>query len=157
MSWNATRATGLYGVGRHLNKSVGFKTITAPFTCARNKIFCVAIVTSWSWMGLRRHYRRRQCLGPVYCINWEWHSFMECPLRFRPYLVLFLNYFTLHVIKGIENGVYREDQRHLGLCLGYVSALAYGSCRVFDQGTSLRASYLHNARATNLNPFDIIF
>ena len=41
----------------------------------------------------------------------------------------------------------------LGLCLGYVPALAYGSCRVSDQGTTLRASDLHNARATILNPF----
>ena len=45
------------------------------------------------------------------------------------------------------------DQRHLGLCLGYAPALAYGSCRVSDQGTTLRASDLHNARATILNPF----
>ena len=45
------------------------------------------------------------------------------------------------------------DQKHLGLCLGYVPALAYGSCRVSDQGTTLRASDLHNARATILNPF----
>ena len=46
------------------------------------------------------------------------------------------------------------DQRHLGLCLGYVPALAYGSCRVSGQGTTLRASDLHNARATILNPFN---
>ena len=45
------------------------------------------------------------------------------------------------------------DQRHLGLCPGYVPALAYGTCRVSDQGTTLRASDLHNARATILNPF----
>ena len=31
---------------------------------------------------------------------------------------------------------------------------AYGSCRVSDQGTTLRASDLHNARATILNPFN---
>ena len=48
------------------------------------------------------------------------------------------------------------DQRHLGLCLGYVPALAYGSCRVSDQGTTLRASDLHNARATILNPFNYV-
>ena len=29
----------------------------------------------------------------------------------------------------------------------------YGSCRVSDQGTTLRASDLHNARATILNTF----
>ena len=46
------------------------------------------------------------------------------------------------------------DQRHLGLCLGYVPALAYGSCKVSDQGTTLRASDLHNARSTILNPFN---
>ena len=33
-------------------------------------------------------------------------------------------------------------------------ALANGSCRVSDQGTTLRASDLHNARATILNPFN---
>ena len=31
---------------------------------------------------------------------------------------------------------------------------AYGSCRVSEQGTTLRASDLHNARATILNPFN---
>ena len=41
-----------------------------------------------------------------------------------------------------------------GDVLGYVPALAYGSCRVSDQGTTLRASDLHNARSTILNPFN---
>ena len=36
---------------------------------------------------------------------------------------------------------------------GYVPALAYRSCRVSDQGTTLRASDLHNARATIFNLF----
>ena len=44
----------------------------------------------------------------------------------------------------------------LRLCLGYVPALAYGSCRVSGQDTTLRASDLHNARATILNPFNKI-
>ena len=44
-----------------------------------------------------------------------------------------------------------------GLCLGYVPALAYGSCRVSDQGTTLRASDLHNAQATILNPFNTLW
>ena len=34
--------------------------------------------------------------------------------------------------------------------------VTYGSCRVSDQGTTLRASDLHNARATILNPFNNI-
>ena len=34
-------------------------------------------------------------------------------------------------------------------------AFAYGSCRVSDQDTTLRASDLHNARSTILNPFNI--
>ena len=37
------------------------------------------------------------------------------------------------------------DKSHSGLCLGYVPALAYGSCRVSGQGTSLCAFDLHNA------------
>ena len=48
-------------------------------------------------------------------------------------------------------------QRHLGLCLGYVPALAYGSFMVTDQGTILRASDLHNARSTILNPFSNVY
>ena len=44
--------------------------------------------------------------------------------------------------------------KHLGLCLGCVIALAYGSCRVSDQGTTLRASDLHNAGETIRNPFN---
>ena len=47
-----------------------------------------------------------------------------------------------------------EDQRHLGLCLGCVPAFTYGSWRVSDQGTTLRASDLHNARATIHNHFN---
>ena len=49
------------------------------------------------------------------------------------------------------------DQRHLGMCLGYVPALAYYSCRVADQDTNVRASDLHNARWINLNPSNSIF
>ena len=47
------------------------------------------------------------------------------------------------------------DQRHLGLCLGYVPALTCGSCRVSNQAKTLRASDLHNARTTIFNPFNI--
>ena len=46
----------------------------------------------------------------------------------------------------------RRLEAHLGLCFGYVLALARGSCRVSDQGTTLRASDLHNAREAILNP-----
>ena len=42
------------------------------------------------------------------------------------------------------------------LCFGCFPALAYGSCRDSDQGTTLRASDLHNARATILNPFNLL-
>ena len=35
----------------------------------------------------------------------------------------------------------------------YVPALPYGSCRVSEQCTTLRASDLHNARPTILSPF----
>ena len=46
-------------------------------------------------------------------------------------------------------------QWHLGLCLGYVPALAYRSRRESDQGTTLRASDLHIAQVTILNHFDL--
>ena len=52
----------------------------------------------------------------------------------------------------VDRALWRSG--HLGLCLGYVPALAYGSCRVSVQGTILRASDLHNARSTILNPFN---
>ena len=48
--------------------------------------------------------------------------------------------------------VHCSDQRHLGLCFCYVAALAYGSCRVSDQGTTLGASNLHNSLAPIINP-----
>ena len=48
--------------------------------------------------------------------------------------------------------MYCGDQRHAGLCLGYVPALVYGSCMVSDQGTTQRASDLPTGRATN--PFN---
>ena len=72
-------------------------------------------------------------------------------------LSYFLNYYIFHVIKGITNGCpcfVAIRERHLGFCFGYVPAFAYGSCRVSDQGTTLRASDLRNARATILNPFN---
>ena len=82
--------------------SVAFKTISVPFTCTRSKFLCAVIVTSWSRMGLWRHWWCRQWLGWVYCTDWEWHL----RIRFDSGLILFhfLNYFTFHVIKGIRNG-----------------------------------------------------
>ena len=39
------------------------------------------------------------------------------------------------------------------ICALATSLHAYGSCRVSEQGTTLRASDLRNARVTILNPF----
>ena len=50
--------------------------------------------------------------------------------------------------------VHCGDQRHEGLYLGSAPALAYGSSRGSDQGTTLRASDLHNALTAILNPFN---
>ena len=71
---------------------------------------------------------------------------------------------TLHFLKNILTfqdkrgyewlSVHYRDQRHTVFCLGYVPALAYDSCRVSDQGTTLRASDLHNTRTSILNPFN---
>ena len=36
----------------------------------------------------------------------------------------------------VVKGLYIFDQRHLGLCHGYVITLTYSSCRVSDQGTT---------------------
>ena len=138
-------------------RSVDFKNVSVVFTCACSNVLCVAIVTSWGWMGLWRHCWRRQWLGRVHCADWEWNFRLECPLRFTPYFVLFSQLFYIPCYKRDQEWlpVHCGDQRHAGLCLGYVPALAYGSCRVSDQGTTLRASDLHNARATILNPFNI--
>ena len=136
------------------HRSVDFRTISVPFACAHSNVLCVAFVTSRSWMGLWRHCWRRQWLGRVHCIDWEWDLCLECPLRFTSYFVLFSWLFYIPCYKRDKEWlpVHCGDQRHLGLCLGYVPALAYCSCRVSDQGTTLRASDLHNARATILNP-----
>ena len=48
-----------------------FKTILIPFTCARVKILCVAIMTSQSWMGLWRLCWHRQWLWRMHCTDWE--------------------------------------------------------------------------------------
>ena len=63
-----------------------------------------------------------------------------CDVRFDSRLIwiYFLYHYIFHLI---------------GLCLGYVPAFANGSCRVSEQGTTLCVSYLHNARATILNPY----
>ena len=49
--------------------------------------------------------------------------------------------------------IYTESP-NTALRLGCIPAWAYGSCRVSDQGTTMRASDLHHARATILNPFN---
>ena len=80
-----------------------------------------------------------------------------CNVRLDSRLILsyFLNYSIFYVIKkGSEVlPVHCGDHSHLGLFLGYVPAIAHGSCRVSNHGTSLRLSDLHKARATILNPF----
>ena len=70
-------------------RSVDSRTISVPFACAHSNVLCVAIVTSRSWMGLWRHCWRRQWLGRVHCIDWEWDLCLECPLRITSYFVLF--------------------------------------------------------------------
>ena len=126
-------------------RSVEFKTISVPSTCPYSNIIHVVIVTSRSWMALWHYCWGRKWLG----------------VRFMPrmsasiHAVFCLNYSMAHVYKRDQEWlpVHGGDQRHLGFCLGYVPALAYGSCRVSHQGTTMRASGLHNAWATILNPF----
>ena len=74
-----------------------------------------------------------QCIAPIGSDLYIWNIFFDSGLI----LSYFLNYFTFHVIKGVKNGspcMHCGDQRRLGFCLDYVSALACGSCNVCDQG-----------------------
>ena len=105
---------------------------------------------SFSWKGLWRYCWRRQWLGRVHCTDWEWDLCLECSLRFKWHFDLFSYLFYIPCYRRDYEWlpVRCGDQRHSGLCLGY------GSCRVSDQGTTLRASDLHNARATILNPLN---
>ena len=76
-------------------RSVDFKTLSVPFTCARSKVLCVAIDViadvgnAWS-----------ECIVPIGCDIYTWN------VRFDSGLILsyFLNYFTFHVTRGNENG-----------------------------------------------------
>ena len=58
------------------------------------------------------------------------------------------------IIKKIRQNTAWIEADILGKNLTPNRCNAYGSCRVSDQGTTLRASDLHNARATILNPFN---
>ena len=54
---------------------------------------------------------------------------------------------------GVYLPVHCGDQRHAGLCLGRRPCTSRRRVQGRSQGTTLRASDLHNARATILNPF----
>ena len=49
--------------------------------------------------------------------------------------------------------VHCGDQRHAGFCLGWRPCMSRSGVQGHNQGTTLSASDLHNARATILNPF----
>ena len=63
------------------------------------------------------------------------------------------------IVKGAHNDTQHQNSTHPKNspidCDGWpmYNVTWYLSCRVSDQGTTLRASDLHNARATILNPF----
>ena len=100
-----------------------------------SKGVCVAIVTSWIWIGLWRH-----------C--WKFMHEISTSIRVSFWHILSCYEMGLKVVAR-HCGV----QRQLGLWLGYVAVLPYGSCRISDQGTTLRASGLHNARTAILIAF----
>ena len=61
---------------------------------------------------------------------------------------------SYNIIKGwrfVARALWRSEARRVVPWLR--PSNVYGSCRVSDQGTTLHASDLHNARATILNPF----
>ena len=97
-----------------------FQNHFGPIHVRSHYVLCVAIVTSWSWMGLWHHCWRRQWLGRVHCTDWEWHLCLECPLRFTPYSDWFSLLFCISCYKRDWEWlpVHCGDQRHAGLCLG---------------------------------------
>ena len=134
-------------------RSLDFKTIWAPFRHARSKVLCVAIVTSWSWMGLWRHFWHRQWLGWVHYTDQEWDLRMECPLRFTSYFVLLFIILYSMLWKGLRmvaSVLWRSEVLRVG---PWLRPKTY---RVSDQGTTLRASDLHNAQAAIFNPFTLL-
>ena len=78
-------------------RSADCKTISAPFMGAHSKLFCVAIVASWSWLSLWRHCWHKQRLGRVCYTDLEWCLCVGCPLRFTSSLIIFLNYIIFQV------------------------------------------------------------
>ena len=82
--------------------SVDFKTISVPFTWARSKVICVAIVTSWSWIGLWRHCWRRQRMGAsaLYRFGVTFRHSMSASIR-----VLFYPIFLIIVHSLLQNGL----------------------------------------------------
>ena len=128
-------------------RSLDFKTIWAPFRHARSKVLCVAIVTSWSWMGLWRHFLHRQWRGWVHYTDQEWDLCMEFPLRFTSYFVLLFIILYSMLWKGLRmvaSVLWRSEVLRVG---PWLRPKTY---RVSDQGTTLRASDLHNAQAAIL-------
>ena len=134
-------------------RSVKFKTILVPFTVRfllllmwRHGVKWDCDVTAdvdngWS-----------ECNVPIGSEFYAWNVGFDSCLIF----IYFLNHFIIHVIKEIKNGCpcTVEIRCTCALCLTCVPALAYGSCRVSDQGTTMCASDLHNALATILYPFN---
>ena len=114
-------------------RSVDFKTISVPFTCAPSNVLCVAIVTSRSWMGLWRHCWRWQWLGRVHCTGWEWDLCLECPLQFTSYFVLFSSLFNIPCYKKglrmVDRALWRSEALRVVPWLRPCTRLAYGSCR----------------------------
>ena len=110
--------------------------------------------TSRSWLGLWRHCWQGQLLWPVQNADWEWNLHAEFPPRFMSYFVIFLKLFHIPCYKRDSKCVlwHCSDQKHFGLWHAYVPVFVYGSCKVSYQGTTLRASDLHNALAPILNP-----
>ena len=132
-------------------RSVDFKTISVPFTCAHLVRFFVLLFwrhgVEWGCDVIADVDNGwGECILPAGGDLYTWN------VRFDSCVILsyFLNCFTFHVIQGIKNGcpLHCGDQGHAGLCFGYVPA------RTSDQGPTLCASDLHNTRATVLNPFN---
>ena len=58
-------------------RTLDFKPISVPFTLARRKVLCFAIVMSWNWIGFWRHCWRRHgwgaCIAPIGSEIYVWN------------------------------------------------------------------------------------
>ena len=130
---------------------------------------------TWLWVVqfIIKLHCFRQCLGAYsaasHCLNQLWlSSRIDTKTKHAKYNTIFslwlyivtstISNYNIHHLDiscqdKMADTIYTESP-NTALRLDCIPAWTYGSCRVSDQGTTLRTSDLHRARATILNPFN---